>query len=65
LEAARYIFFDSGIGFRFKASMNDSRSRSWPSQEDLIALVPAPTAEIAALKACLAEFERRLGFNSS
>jgi hypothetical protein len=51
----------SGIGFRFKDSMNESDSRSWPSQEELIALVAAQAAEIAALKARLAELERRLG----
>jgi transposase len=45
--------------------MNDSDSRSWPSQEELIALVAAQAAEIAALKARLGELERRLGLNSS
>jgi transposase len=45
--------------------MNDPDSRSWPSQEELIALVATQAAEIAALKARLAELERRLGLNSS
>src|SRR5450830_68877 len=36
-----------------------------PSREELIALIAAQAAEIAALKARLAEFERRLGLNSS
>ena len=36
-----------------------------PSREELIALVAAQAAEIAALKARLAELERRLGLNSS
>jgi transposase len=34
-------------------------------QEELIALVAAQAAEIAALKARLAELERRVGLNSS
>jgi transposase len=45
--------------------MNASDSRSEPSREELIALVAAQAAEIAALKARLAELERRLGLNSS
>jgi transposase len=45
--------------------MNDPDSRSEPSREELIALVAAQAAEIAALKARLAELERRLGLNSS
>jgi transposase len=45
--------------------MNDADSRSEPSREGLIALVAAQAAEIAALKARLAELERRLGLNSS
>src|ERR1700693_4997282 len=45
--------------------MNAPDSRSGPSQEELIALVAAQAAEIAALKARLAELERRLGLNSS
>jgi transposase len=36
-----------------------------PSREELIALVAAQAAEIAALKALIAELERRLGLNSS
>ena len=40
-------------------------SRSEPSREELIALVAAQAAEIAALKARIAELERRLGLNSS
>ena len=36
-----------------------------PSREELIALVAAQAAEIAALKAQIAELERRLGLNSS
>lgn len=39
-------------------------SRSEPSREELIALVAAQAAEIAALKARIAELERRLGLNS-
>jgi transposase len=45
--------------------MNDSDLRSWPSQEELIALVAAQAAEIAALKARLGELERRLGLNTA
>jgi hypothetical protein len=44
--------------------MNDPDSRSGPSREELIALVAAQAAEIAALKAHIAELERRLGLNS-
>ena len=40
-------------------------SRSELSREELIALVAAQAAEIAALKARIAELERRLGLNSS
>jgi len=40
-------------------------SLSGPSREELIALVVAQRAEIAALKAQVAELERRLGLNSS
>ena len=36
-----------------------------PTQEELIALVKAQAAEIAALKARMAELERQLGLNSS
>jgi transposase len=36
-----------------------------PSREELIALIAAQAAEIAALKVRLAELERRLGLNSS
>ncbi len=36
-----------------------------PSREELIALVAAQAAEIAALRARIAELERRLGLNSS
>src|SRR5271168_4054619 len=36
-----------------------------PSREELIALIAAQAAEMAALKARLAELERRLGLNSS
>src|SRR5450432_3648873 len=36
-----------------------------PSREELIALIAAQAAEIAALKAQIAELERRLGLNSS
>jgi len=36
-----------------------------PSREELIALISAQAAEIAALKALIAELERRLGLNSS
>jgi transposase len=40
-------------------------SRSEPSREELIALVAAQAAEIAALKARIAELERRLGLDST
>src|SRR5450759_677311 len=36
-----------------------------PSREELIALIAAQAAEIAALKARITELERRLGLNSS
>src|ERR1039458_6354468 len=36
-----------------------------PSREELIALISAQAAEIAALRAHIAELERRLGLNSS
>ena len=45
--------------------MNDPDSQSEPSREELVALVAAQAAEIAALKARIAELERRLGLNSS
>jgi hypothetical protein len=51
---------DSGIGFRFKDSMNPD-STAEPSREELIALVVAQRAEIAVLKAQVTELERRLG----
>jgi transposase len=44
--------------------MNDA-SPSEPSRVELIALIKAQAAEIAALKARIAELERRLGLNSS
>ena len=40
-------------------------SPSEPTREELIALIKAQAAEIAALKARIAELERRLGLNSS
>ena len=40
-------------------------SRSEPTREELITLIAAQAAEIAALKARIAELERRLGLNSS
>jgi transposase len=40
-------------------------SESEPSGEELIALIGALRAENAALKARIAELERRLGLNSS
>src|ERR1700730_16885138 len=40
-------------------------SATEPSREEMIALVVAQGAEIAALKAQVAELERRLGLNSS
>lgn len=43
----------------------DADSLGEPSREELIALIRAQAAEIAALKARIAELERRLGLNSS
>ena len=43
----------------------DADSAGEPSREELIALIRAQAAEIAALKARIAELERRLGLNSS
>lgn len=43
----------------------DPDSQPEPSRQELIALVAAQAAEIAALKERLAELERRLGLNSS
>ena len=40
-------------------------SPSEPTRKELIALIKAQAAEIAALKARIAELERRLGLNSS
>src|SRR5580765_6744345 len=40
-------------------------SQSEPTREELIALIRAQAVEIAALKARVAELERRLGLNSS
>src|ERR1700758_5390198 len=40
-------------------------SQREPSREELLALVAAQAAEIAALRARIAELERRLGLNSS
>jgi transposase len=40
-------------------------SQSEPTREELIALIRAQAAEIASLKARVAELERRLGLNSS
>src|SRR6201984_2783151 len=40
-------------------------SQREPSREELIALIAAQAAEIASLKARIAELERRLGLNSS
>jgi hypothetical protein len=52
--------------FRFKDLTNpDHDSCCEPSREELIALVAALRAENAALKARVAELERRLGLNSS
>jgi transposase len=52
--------------FRFKDSMSPNPdSQREPSREELIALVAAQAAEVAALKARIAELERRLGLNSS
>src|ERR1035438_5613425 len=57
------IFLDAGVGFRFKNRMI-REAPSAPSREELIALVAALMAENAALKARIAELERRLGLNS-
>jgi transposase len=43
----------------------DAESQREPTREELIALVAAQTAEIAALRARIAELERRLGLNST
>jgi transposase len=43
----------------------DTESQREPTREELIALVAAQAAEIAALQARLAELERRLGLNST
>jgi transposase len=43
----------------------DPDSRSEPTREELIALVAAQAAEIATLRARIAELERRLGLDSS
>jgi hypothetical protein len=43
--------------------MNEA-SQSEPTREELIALIRAQAAEIAALKERVAELERRLGLNS-
>src|ERR1700675_2784574 len=43
----------------------NSDSQPGPSREELIALIAAQAAEIAALKARIVELERRLGLNSS
>ena len=40
-------------------------SQREPSREELIAVIAAQAAEIAGLKARIAELERRLGLNSS
>jgi transposase len=61
---ARSIFLDGGISFRFKNRMI-LESPNVPTREELIALVAALIAENAALKARIAELERRLGLNSS
>jgi transposase len=45
--------------------MIDGESQSEPTREELIALIRAQAAEIAALKARVAELERRLGLNST
>ena len=45
--------------------MNPDDSQRGPTWEELIALVAAQAAEIAALKARIAELERRLGLNST
>jgi transposase len=55
---------DDAGEFRFKDSMNRDAPVE-PSREELIALIAAQAAEIAALRARIAELERRLGLNSS
>jgi hypothetical protein len=50
---------DDGGKFRFKDSMNRDAPVE-PSREELIALIAAQAAEIAALRAHIAELERRL-----
>jgi hypothetical protein len=54
---------DDGGKFRFKDSMNRDAPVE-PSREELIALIAAQAAEIAALRAHVAELERWLGLNS-
>src|SRR6202030_1914695 len=49
----------------FIKRFSSSESPSEPTREELIALIKAQAAEIAALKARIAELERRLGLNSS
>jgi transposase len=51
-------------GLRFKNRMNHE-SPSGPSREELIALIAAQAAEIAVLKARIAELERRFWLDSS
>ena len=58
------FFWTAESGFRFKNQMI-LESPIEPSREELIALIAAQAAEIAALKARIAELERRLGLNSS
>ena len=55
---------DDGGEFRFKGSMNRDAPVE-PLREELVALIAAQAAEIAALRAHIAELERRLGLNSS
>src|SRR5665811_2018157 len=55
---------DGGLRFRFKNQMI-LESPLEPSREELISLIKAQAAEIAALRARIAELERRLGLNSS
>jgi transposase len=55
---------DGGGEFRFKDSMNRDAAVEL-SREALVALIAAQAAEIAALRAHIAELERRLGLNSS
>jgi transposase len=45
--------------------MNPDDSQREPTREELIALVAAQAAEISALKARIAELDRRLGLNSA